>query len=182
MRPGMITKAIDFAKKAHAGQVRKYTGEEYYTHPMAVALLVLETSKSHTQEMLVAAALHDTVEDTNVTLEDIESEFGNVVADYVYWLTDVSKPGDGNRATQKRLDREHIAKAPPEAQSIKLADIIHNTANIMANNKKFAEVYITEKVLLLEVLKAGDDALYKLACDQMAEYASAVRCASICHV
>ena len=170
MREGMITQAIGFAEEAHEGQVRKYTGEPYYTHPLAVAKIVHEHVVDHTQEMLVAAVLHDTVEDTNTTLKDIEQLFGHVVANYVYFLSDVSKPEDGNRAHRKAMDRAHIARAPEEAKTIKLADLIHNTANITVYDEKFAKVYMAEKVLLLEVLKDGDAALYKMETEQVEAY------------
>ena len=174
MRPGIITKAIDFAEAAHAGQVSKYTGTDYYLHPVAVVLLVLEVSASYTQEMLVAAALHDTVEDTDVTLLEIEQEFGRTVSDYVYWLTDQSVPENGNRATRKAIDRAHIARAPADVKTIKLADLIHNTKSIVEHDPKFAKVYMAEKLLLLDVLMEGDAALYKMASDQVTAYTGAL--------
>lgn len=73
-------KALEFAKTAHeaVGQRRKYSNEPYIVHPMAIARLV--KTVSHTPEMVAAALLHDTVEDTNVELADIEQSFGPVVA------------------------------------------------------------------------------------------------------
>jgi (p)ppGpp synthase/HD superfamily hydrolase len=64
MRPGTIKKAIGFAIEAHKGQVRKYSGEDYYTHPLEVARIVAEHADSFSQDMIVAALLHDAVEDT----------------------------------------------------------------------------------------------------------------------
>ncbi len=174
MRPAVITDTIEFIKKAHVGQVRKYTGEDYYTHPLAVARYISEYVRDFTPEQIVAALLHDVVEDTPHTLEEIRQKYGDKVANYVFFLTDVSKPEDGNRATRKRLDREHIAKAPPEVKTIKIADLIDNTKSIVANDKKFAKVYLAEKVLLLEVLKSGDAVLYKMACNQVVEGVLAV--------
>ena len=85
----MFNKALQFATEAHGSQVRKYTGEPYITHPIAVADIV-RTVEGHTEEMLVAAVLHDVVEDTDVTIDDICKEFGTVVGMYVEYLTDVS--------------------------------------------------------------------------------------------
>ncbi len=167
MRPGVITSTIEFIKEAHAGQVRKYTGEDYYTHPLAVARCIAEYVKDFTPEQILAALLHDVVEDTPYTLDEIKQKYGDKVAEYVYFLSDVSKPEDGNRKTRKRLDREHIAKAPAEVKTVKLADLIDNTKSIVAGDKHFAEVYLAEKVLLLEVLTAGDEVLHKMACDQV---------------
>ena len=73
-----LEKAIQFATKAHEGQVRKYTGEPYIVHPLAVMETV--ATVEHTDEMLMAAVLHDTVEDCDVTLDDIVTEFGEIVA------------------------------------------------------------------------------------------------------
>jgi (p)ppGpp synthase/HD superfamily hydrolase len=158
-------KALEFATVAHAGQKRKYTGEDYIVHPIEVMEIV--KTVSHTPEMLAAALLHDVVEDTNVSLEDIRLSFGNDVADLVFWLTDVSKLEDGNRATRKSLDRAHIANASPDAMTIKLADLISNTASIMEYDANFAKVYLKEKKLLLEVLTKGNDELMKTAKDKI---------------
>ena len=77
-----LDKAIQFATKAHEGQTRKYTGEPYIVHPLSVMEIV--KTVDHTEEMLMAAVLHDTVEDTDVTLQDIDREFGPVVACLLY--------------------------------------------------------------------------------------------------
>jgi len=158
----LVTHARIFATAAHGAidQRRKYTGEPYIVHPMAVAKIV--ASVEHTAGMLAAAILHDVVEDTAVTLRDINEIFGRKVASLVGWLTDVSKPNDGNRSDRKAIDRDHIAKAPAEAQTIKLADLIDNTASIVRYDPGFAKVYLEEKRLLLEVLERGDP---KLVCD-----------------
>ena len=86
------SKAKAFATKKHAeiNQVRKYTGEPYINHPASVAEIV--RGVPHTEAMLAAAWLHDTVEDTNTTLLDIKDEFGIEVSMFVEMLTDVSQP------------------------------------------------------------------------------------------
>jgi (p)ppGpp synthase/HD superfamily hydrolase len=106
--------------------------------------------------MLVAAVLHDVVEDTPVELTEIKEEFGPVVATYVDGLTDVSRPEDGNRAERKALDRDHTAEQSAEVQTIKLADLIHNTASIEQHDPSFYKVYKREKIELLKVLTKGD--------------------------
>ena len=83
-------------------------------------------------------------------------------------LTDVSRPEDGNRATRKELDRLHVAKAPPRAKTIKLADIISNVSTIAAFDPGFAEVYIPEREAVLAVLTEGDPALYAKASEALA--------------
>ena len=155
-------KARLFATAAHAavGQVRKYTFEPYIIHPAAVVAMV--KTVDHTPEMLAAAWLHDTVEDTGVTIELIRAEFGSKVSELVGWLTDVSRPEHGNRAHRKSLDRAHIAAAPAEAQTIKLADSICNLVDINSADEAFAAVYADEKRDLLVVLNKGDVRLQQL--------------------
>jgi (p)ppGpp synthase/HD superfamily hydrolase len=109
--------------------------------------------------MVAAAWLHDVVEDTGCTYNDIHMGFGTDIATLVGWLTDVSKPEDGPRWFRKKMDREHTAAAPAEAQTIKLADLISNTKSIMAHDPKFAKVYLEEKKLLLDVMTRGDAGL-----------------------
>lgn len=159
----IVTKAKYFAIAAHeaVGQKRKYTGEPYWHHPERVAATVEEYGGS--PEQIAAAWLHDTVEDTGVELSTIQEMFGSHVADLVSDLTDISTPEDGNRKTRKLLDLHHTAGASPEAKTIKLADLIDNTICIVKHDKKFAETYLKEKALLMEVLTEGDVGLYKRA-------------------
>jgi len=159
----IVEKAQIFATAAHAavGQKRKYTGDDYIVHPAAVVEIVW--SVPHDDAMLAAAWLHDTVEDTDVTIELIQAVFGDDVADLVGWLTDVSKPGDGNRAARKALDRAHTAAAPARAQTIKLADLIDNTSTIGHFDPKFWVTYQDEKRAMLAVMDRGDRTLWARA-------------------
>lgn len=117
--------------------------------------------------MIAAALLHDVLEDTAVTVDVLEEQFGSEVADLVLWLTDVSKPEDGNRSTRKALDRQHSAAAPAAAQTVKVADLISNTRSIVAHDPGFAKVYIEEKRLLLDVLTGADPTLLTMAREQV---------------
>lgn len=165
----MVSMALEDKAKAFAtlqhgriGQMRKYSdGTPYINHPAAVVELV--RSVPHTEEMLAAAWLHDVVEDTPVTLNEIEFVFGIEVATLVEMLTDVSQPEDGNRAARKAIDRAHTAKASPAAKTVKLADLIDNGRNILENDPKFARIYLGEKAPLLEVLREGDPTLWAMA-------------------
>jgi (p)ppGpp synthase/HD superfamily hydrolase len=154
-----------FATAAHTacGHVRKYTGKPYIVHPAEVVGLIVRHAERFNQAMIEAAWLHDVVEDTEVGLGLILDEFGDEVMSLVGWLTDVSTPFMGNRAYRKALDREHIAAAPAAAKTIKLADLISNTRSIVADDPKFAVTYLSEKRLLLEVLREGDEILYHMA-------------------
>jgi (p)ppGpp synthase/HD superfamily hydrolase len=156
--------AFTYASAAHAAvsQRRKYTDEPYIVHPARVATTVAKFGG--TDEMIAAAYLHDVVEDTGVSIEDILDMFGSVVAVIVDGLTDVSKPEDGNRAVRKELDREHSADATWAAQFVKCADIIDNASDIGDNDPSFNIVYRKEMVALLEVLdKVKDEPIYAAA-------------------
>ena len=157
----LVEKAYIFATAAHAavGQKRKYTGEPYIHHPVEVCNLI-EKSTFVNDEMRAAALLHDVVEDTEVSLELIEKEFGNCVATLVEGLTDVSKPKDGNRAKRKEIDRQHTAKQSAACKTIKLADLISNSKSILQHDRDFARVYLKEKKALLEILTEGDTYLW----------------------
>ena len=157
----IVRKAQVYAMAAHASvkQVRKYTGEPYIVHPAEVASIVASVPGS-TPDMVAAAWLHDVIEDTGCTFTDVHMAFGIDIATMVNWLTDVSRPEDGNRATRKRIDREHTAQAPAEVQTIKLADLISNSRSIMAHDPEFARVYLEEKRLLLAVMTKGDPGLH----------------------
>ena len=164
----IVERARVFATAAHAavGQTRKYTGEPYVVHPIEVSELV--ASVNGTEAMVAAALLHDVLEDTEVTVDLLEEQFGSKVADLVLWLTDISRPEDGNRSARKALDRQHSAAAPAAAQTIKVADLISNTRSIVAHDPGFAKVYLEEKRLLLDVLTRADSTLLAMARKQIA--------------
>ena len=165
----LIDFACRYATEAHGDQKRKYTGEPYIVHPIAVAQMV--ASVTDDCNMISAAFLHDVIEDTDKTYEDIHNAgFGYEVAEYVLGMTDVSVLSDGNRVTRKRLDREHLAAQSHQVQTIKLADLIDNSKTILAYGGKFAPVYIEEKKLLLKVLTKGDESLQKMASDIVKSY------------
>lgn len=159
----IIQKAKVFATAAHAavGQKRKYTLEPYIIHPDEVARMIAECTSN--AEMIAAAWLHDVIEDTQVTEETLRFEFGDEVADLVMWLTDISKPEDGNRSIRKAIDLEHTKKASPNAKTIKLADIISNVKSIRDHDPEFAEIYLEEKKAQLGILTEGDQDLYQIA-------------------
>jgi (p)ppGpp synthase/HD superfamily hydrolase len=150
-----------YEKHTEVNQVRKYSRRPYIVHPAAVAEIV--RSVPHTPEMLAAAWLHDTVEDTKATLEEIRYVFGQEVYKLVEMLTDISKPEDGNRRIRKEIDRQHLAKASPAAHTVKLADLIHNSDSIIEHDPGFARVFMREMRELLKVLKEGDPILWERA-------------------
>jgi len=162
----LLKDVLAFATKAHEGQVRKYTNDPYIVHPIAVADLVERHGGSEAQ--IAAALLHDVVEDTTVTLDIVEATFGTEIADLVYWLTDSSKPEDGNRATRKAIDAKRLSRAPAEAQFVKVADLIDNTRSIVEHDPSFAQVYLSEKHdLLLGMTKIHGSSIFLVAQKQI---------------
>lgn len=159
----IVERAKVFAIAAHSavGQLRKYTNEPYWVHPVEVMELV--KTVPHTPEMLAAALLHDVVEDTQVPLSVIDQEFGRAVMYLVNSLTDISKPEHGNRAFRKAMDKAWVADASPAAKTVKLADIISNCSSIKLHDPGFAVTYLAEKRDMIEVLKDGDPTLYARA-------------------
>jgi len=165
-----IERARIYAIGAHAriNQLRKYTRQPYDVHLKAVAELV--ASVSDDEALIAAAWLHDTVEDTPATFEDLEREFGADVMQLVSELTDVSRAGDGSRAARKAIDRQHTAGASPQAKTIKLADIIDNCEDICRHDERFGRVYLGEAAALLEVLGEGNEKLYAQAAELVATF------------
>ena len=159
----LVKRARDFATKAHQriDHRRKYSKQLYHVHLEAVAKQVAAVTDD--PETIAAAWLHDTVEDTPATLEDIEALFGMPVAELVEELTDVSRPGDGNRAKRKEIDRRHTAQASNRAKSVKLADLIDNCKDITKHDPRFARIFLSEMGRLLDVLMGGDEQLHALA-------------------
>ena len=155
----LIDYACRYAAAAHGAQLRKYTDTPYIEHPIAVAQLV--ASVTDDCEVISAAFLHDVIEDTEVSYEDlVNAGFGPSIGKLVLELTDVSLPHHGNRATRKALDRAHLANASPRAQTVKLADLINNSCSIITYDPKFAKVYMQEMDDLLDVMTEGHPKLY----------------------
>jgi (p)ppGpp synthase/HD superfamily hydrolase len=150
-----LRSAIAFATAKHAGQTRKYTGEPYVNHCLAVAEIVAATGATETT--IAAAVLHDTLEDTATTEAELLTAFGPEVTKLVIELTNIRTPG--TRAERKAKDRARLATVSAEAQTIKVADLIHNTGSIAEHDPEFAKVFIPEANALLAVLTKADPVL-----------------------
>jgi len=124
-----LLKAISFAADKHRNQKRKdQEASPYINHPIAVATVLADEGNVYDDSILMAAILHDTVEDTETTFEELESVFGVDVAGIVRELTDdKSLP----KAVRKELQIEHAAHASPHAQQVKIADKICNIRDIL---------------------------------------------------
>ncbi len=167
----LVRNAEAIARRRHGEveQKRKYTLEPYTEHLEAVANLTAQAGG--TPEMIAAAWLHDVLEDTEATAEEIEGGCNSEVLHLVLELTDISKPEDGNRALRKAKDRAHIAAASNAAKTIKLADLIDNATSIIDHDPGFAQVFMREFNLLLEVLQDGELSLLRRATQISAAYA-----------
>lgn len=156
----LVLLAQTFATAAHAavGQKRKYSGDDYIVHPIRVAGIVKQFGGSDAQ--IAAAFLHDTVEDTDVTIDLIRDTFGDDITTLVDGLTDVSVASDGNRATRKAIDRQHTIDACADTQFVKCADIIDNSSDIEENDASFWKVYRREMLLLLDGMSIKDTPIW----------------------
>jgi (p)ppGpp synthase/HD superfamily hydrolase len=149
--------ALEFARQCHATQLRKYTNLPYITHVEAVLEILKVWGFGDNEIIMSAAALHDTVEDTQCSISKIRELFGDEVAELVWWLTDLNEPNAlSNRDTRALMTCWRLARAPAEAQLIKLADVMDNTSSIARLDPQFAGVYLREKQRLLDCLRAAD--------------------------
>jgi GTP pyrophosphokinase len=120
----MLERGYETADRAHQGQLRK-SGDPYITHPLAVAMILAELGMDTTT--LVAALLHDTVEDTEVSLESIRADFGEDVAHLVNGVTKLDKVKFGEAAQSETIRKMIVAMSrDPRVLVIKLADRLHN--------------------------------------------------------
>jgi (p)ppGpp synthase/HD superfamily hydrolase len=160
-------RAMQFAREVHKDQRRKYTNNPYFDHLAEVAGIVSALgwfdANVHPTTITAVAFLHDAVEDRGVKQSTLHDMFGAEVALGVGLLSDLET---GNRAERKRLSRERLARAPGWVQTIKCADLISNTSSIVQHDPKFAEVYLEEKRLLLDVLTKADPRLVEIAREQ----------------
>ena len=123
----LLDRAIIFAVKAHAGTERRGKGFPYIVHPMeAVEIVATMTSD---QELLSAAALHDVVEDTDVSVEQIRAEFGERIASLVAAESDTFEVGvseEDSWHSRKRAAIERLASASHDAKIVALGDKLSN--------------------------------------------------------
>lgn len=124
-----VLQAIEFAKQKHNGQTRKFSGDPYFTHPLKVSYLLasFKTSK-HMDELLCAALLHDTIEDTETSFKEIEEVFGELVASLVFELT--SNENEIKKVGKKQYLMKKMLGMSSYALTLKLVDRL---ANLMDN-------------------------------------------------
>lgn len=147
--------AMGFAQAAHIKQKRKYTGEPYFYHCREVADIIINFTCDY--ETAAAAILHDILEDTFITQEELNRYFGDDITKMVVEVTDISKPEDGNRKARKAIDLEHLRNCSDNAANIKYADLISNTKSIVKYDLNFAMVYLPEKRKAMQALSGKGD-------------------------
>ncbi len=127
MNGPLVEKAIALALRAHEGQMRKEAPTPYIVHPVRVALLLARYGFS--DEVIAAGLVHDVVEDTPVSLDDVRRELGDAVADLVAPVThDDTLPWE----EKKRAYIEAVRVAPEDAKAIATADKIANAESLIA--------------------------------------------------
>jgi guanosine-3',5'-bis(diphosphate) 3'-pyrophosphohydrolase len=123
----LVARALAFAEEAHRGQVRKANGHAFIGHPRRVAALL--AAHGYPPETVAAGLLHDVVEDTDHTIEDVEAAFGTEVARLVAALTeDPSLAYDERKAAH----RDDVRAAGAQAQAVFAADVLANVADMRA--------------------------------------------------
>ena len=160
---------IEFATIAHGEQKRKYTPERYIVHPIRV----METCRRVTNDtcILAAALLHDVLEDTKIQTAELESFLKTQMnagmalrtLQLVIDLTDVYVKKDYpklNRRSRKSKELLRLEKTSPDSQTIKYADIIDNSKEIIEHDPDFAKVYLFECRTNLKKLNKGNQELY----------------------
>ena len=123
----VISKAISFAKKYHHGQLRK-SGEPFYSHPLEVAYIISDYNLK--TDVIAASILHDIVEDTEVTINMIKTNFNNRIAQLVKKVTRVKDPLTGYKPTVWDKIIEAWRDGDDEANLIKICDRQHNLSTI----------------------------------------------------
>src|SRR6187431_456521 len=139
IKPGdrkLIRHAFEMAADAHKTMRRK-SGEPYILHPLAVAMICVEEIGLGVRST-ICSLLHDTVEDTDVTLEDVQREFGNEIAKIVDGLTKISNVIDVNASQQAENFRKILLTLAddPRVILIKLADRLHNMRTLESMNRE----------------------------------------------
>jgi len=122
----VINRAIEVAAKAHEGQVRKGTDIPYISHPYAVGMMLAEAGCS--PDVVAAGILHDTVEDTYVTLDYLRANFGEKIASIVEGCSEPHKSAAWEE--RKKHTLEYLRTAPWEVRVVACADKLHNVRSI----------------------------------------------------
>lgn len=136
----IVDKAIVFATEAHHGTERRGKGFPYIVHPLEAMAIV--ATMTNDEELLAATVLHDTIEDTDVTFEDISREFGPRIAHLVATETDVRYATDGTKLTwkeRKQRDMNNLKASSREVKIIAMGDKLSNMRAIARDYKTMGD-------------------------------------------
>jgi len=143
--------ATIFATEKHFGQVRKFDGSDYVNHPLRVSRIVASVKNSHRIADIVSASkLHDTLEDTNTTVDELTSNFGSLVSSLVVELT--SDKEEIKKLGKKEYLANKMITISSWALVIKLADRLDNVSDFSIAPAKFVEKYSIETSYILNKL------------------------------
>src|SRR5262249_38116823 len=148
-----LEEAMRFAAKVHEGQFRRGSGAPYFAHVFAVALILDRAGFS--EDVVVAAVLHDVVEDTATSFETVAAQFGLNVCELVRHCSEVKTDAQGIKRPWIDRKRDHLAAlefAPLEARAIILADKLHNLTCIeldLQQNRSVWSQFHAERELVL---------------------------------
>ena len=132
----LIDSALAFAARAHDGQRRKSTDVPYIVHPVGVMLALIECGETD-PELLTAALLHDTVEDTGVTLAELRERFGTRIALIVEGCSEPNKNDTWEHRKQHTV--AHLRTAPRDVALVSAADKLHNVRSMAADYSTMGE-------------------------------------------
>ncbi|MGJ7911924.1 HD domain-containing protein [Neobacillus sp. LXY-1] len=131
----VIEKALQVASKAHLNQRRKLTDIPYITHPVAVGMILMKAG--YNDAIVAAGILHDTVEDTMITLEDLEREFGHEISKIVEGCSEPDKSLSWEERKQHTI---HLLKESPiEVRAVACADKLHNIRSIIDDYEQMGD-------------------------------------------
>jgi (p)ppGpp synthase/HD superfamily hydrolase len=174
-----LERALRLASYWHRSQTRKASGIPYVQHPVAVAMIV--DRLGFDEDVVIAALLHDVVEDTEATFEDVAREFGDDVASLVRDLSEEKTDAQGQKRPWDVRKRDHLQKlanASVQAKAIALADRLHNLTSMQVDladgtdpqgfwirfNAPRADIFRQYRVSI-DLLGQGDPKLGQLAAE-----------------
>ena len=137
-----IEKAVAFATKAHAGQYRTATDRPYILHPIETMAIITRLVR-YDEDLIAAAVLHDVVEDTSVTLNRLEKEFGPRVSGLVASVTEDKMrkmPPEATWRARKWQTIFNLRKADRETKALVLADNLSNLRELKRNHEKYGDM------------------------------------------
>jgi (p)ppGpp synthase/HD superfamily hydrolase len=130
-----VEKALQFASKAHLDQYRKNTVIPYISHPVAVGMILMKAGYS--EDLITAGLLHDTVEDTDITLDNIQHEFGAKVAEIVAGCSEPDKSLSWKERKEHTL--EFLKTASEDIRAVACADKLHNIRSIIRDYEELGD-------------------------------------------